>query len=229
MTFLNKRFANLSAKDRNDYFGYAWDEYKRTGRAALVERFVTGLVFAQMSVNVGIKRYGREAELQLMKEFAQLLEYKVFHGRKADELTPEQKKAAANMISIVETKTNRGHTEENPVLKARNVYNGSVERGLYTKEETASPTVGQNSFLVTAMIDTVKKKGQGNHRCKRSVPQRGDQRFRVDENNWKVSGPVSQAGPDIGKFYDIRKKEKGNIRTAGQGAVRVREIGFAMV
>ena len=62
------------------------------------------------------------------------------------------------MISIVKTKTNRGHTEDNPVLKARNVYNGSVKRGLYTKEETASPTVGQNSFLVTALIDAVEER-----------------------------------------------------------------------
>ena len=65
-----------------------------------------------------------------MEEFAQLLDYNVFHGLKASDLTEEQKKGAANMITIIEEKFNRGHTPENPVLKARNVFNGKVQKGL---------------------------------------------------------------------------------------------------
>jgi len=118
-----------------------------------MERFTTGMVFAQMSVEKGVKTYGREAELKLMAEFAQLLEFKVFHGRKAADLTAEEKKSAANMISIIEEKFNRGHTPENPVIKARSVFNGRVQRGLYSKEETASPTVAQDSFFITAIVD----------------------------------------------------------------------------
>ena len=45
------------------------------------------------------------------------------------------------MINLIEEKTNRGHTPENPVIKGRSVFNGRVQRGLYTKEETASSTV----------------------------------------------------------------------------------------
>jgi len=74
------------------------------------------------------------------------MEYKTFHGRKASDLTYEQKKRAANMINLIEEKVNRGHTDENPVLKGRSVFNGRVQRGLYTKEETASPTVSQDAF-----------------------------------------------------------------------------------
>ena len=48
-----------------------------------------------MSAKKGIQKYGREAELKLLAEFKQLLEYKTFHGVKASELTAEKKKKAA--------------------------------------------------------------------------------------------------------------------------------------
>src|SRR5210317_2147905 len=123
-----------------------------------MERFVTGLVFASMSAKKGIDKYGKEAEQKLISEFAQLLEYSVFHGRHANELTTDEKRGAANMINSVEEKLNRGHTEENPVLRARSVFNGRVQRGLYTKEETASPTVSQDAFAITAIIDAIEKR-----------------------------------------------------------------------
>src|SRR5210317_2649196 len=94
-----------------------------------MERFVTGLVFASMSAKKGIDKYGKEAEQKLIAEFAQLLEYSVFHGRHAGELTTDEKRGAANMINLVEVKLNRGHTKENPVLRARSVFNGRVQWG----------------------------------------------------------------------------------------------------
>ena len=77
----------------------------------------------------GIKKYGREAELQLISEFKQLMKYKTFHSRKAEYLTYEQKKKAENMINMIEDNINRGHTSENPVIKGRSFFNGRVERG----------------------------------------------------------------------------------------------------
>ena len=59
------------------------------------------------------------------------------------------------MINILEEKPNRGHIPENPVTKGRSVYNGWVQNGIYTKEETASPTVSQDAFFLTSIIDTV--------------------------------------------------------------------------
>ena len=111
-----------------------------------------------MSAKKGIQKYGREAELKLLAEFKQLLEYKTFHGVKASELTAEQKKKAANMINLIEEKINRGHTDDNPVIKARSCYNGKVQRGLYTKEETASPTSSIDSFFITSIKDAFEKR-----------------------------------------------------------------------
>ena len=148
----------MSKDERRDFFEYAWDEMKLTGRTILMERFTTGMLFVQMSVNKGLKTYGKEAELKLMEEFAQLLEYKVFHGIHASDLTEEQRKGAANMISIIEEKFNRGHSPENPVIKARSLFNGKVHRGLYSKEETASPTVAHDSFFLTSIVDAIEER-----------------------------------------------------------------------
>ena len=62
------------------------------------------------------------------------------------------------MICIIEEKTNRGHTPENPVIEGRSVFNGRVQRGLYTKEQMASPTVSQDSFFLTSIIDAIENR-----------------------------------------------------------------------
>jgi len=154
-SFLQKQYTSLDESERLEFFEHALTELRTTKRTELMERFTTGMAFAQLSVNKGVQKYGREAELKLMAEFVQLLEYKVFHGIKAESISREQKKGAADMINIIEEKLNRGHTPENPVLRARSVFNGKVQRGLYSKEEIASPTVAQDSFFMTSIIDAV--------------------------------------------------------------------------
>ncbi|CAJ1927122.1 unnamed protein product [Cylindrotheca closterium] len=53
-------------------------------RENLLEQYTTRLAFAQMSAKQGIKKYYKEAELKLIAEFAQVLEFQVFHQVKAD-------------------------------------------------------------------------------------------------------------------------------------------------
>ena len=62
------------------------------------------------------------------------------------------------MINLVEEKLNRGHTKKNPVLRARSVFNGRVQRGLYCKEQTTSPTVSQDAFTMTCIVDAVEER-----------------------------------------------------------------------
>ena len=62
------------------------------------------------------------------------------------------------MINIIEEKINRGHTPDNLVLKGRSVYNGRRQRDLYTKEETASPTVSLDAFFLTSIIDALEQR-----------------------------------------------------------------------
>ena len=70
----------------------------------------------------------------MLAEFKQLMEYKTFHGQKAEDLTYEKKKKESNRINLIKEKINRGHTPDNPVITGRSVFNGRVQRGLYTKE-----------------------------------------------------------------------------------------------
>ena len=157
-SFLQTKFENLEDDDKQEFFHAGWKEYQLSGDTKLLERYCSGFMFAQMSAKKGIKKYGREAELKLIAEFKQLMEYKTFHGVKADELTYEQKKGAANMINLIEEKINRGHTDDNPVIKARSCYNGRVQRGLYSKEETASPTSSIDSFFITSIKDAYEQR-----------------------------------------------------------------------
>ncbi|CAJ1952618.1 unnamed protein product [Cylindrotheca closterium] len=125
--FLNKRFKDLEKEEKVDFFTCAWEEHQLTGKTHLLERYTTGLAFAQMSAKQGIKKYDKEAELKLIAEFTQLLEFQVFHGVKADGpdgISLEEKRGAGDMINLIEEKINRGHTDENPVLRARSVFNG---------------------------------------------------------------------------------------------------------
>ena len=127
----------------------------------MLERFTTGLVFAQMSAKKGIAKYGKAAEEKIIAEFAQLIEYGTFHGRQKSELTEEEIKGAGDMINLIEEKTNRGHTDDNWVLKGRSVFNGTVQKGLYPKEETASPTISKDSFFISCIIDAIEGRKKG--------------------------------------------------------------------
>ena len=115
-------------------FHHAWIEYQVSGETNLLEQYTSGFIFAQLSTKQGINKYGREAKLQLLAEFKQLMEYRTFHGRKAEDLTYEQKKKAANMIKLTEEKINRGHNPDKPVIKGGRFFNGRVQQGLYTKK-----------------------------------------------------------------------------------------------
>ena len=69
-----------------EFLEEAWHEYNLSGKTNLLKRFSTGFIFAQLSAKKGIEKYDREAELKLIAEFKQLMEYKTFHGRDASTL-----------------------------------------------------------------------------------------------------------------------------------------------
>lgn len=145
----------MNEDQRKQSLDNAWREYKATGRTNALERYTTDHIFAQMLAKKGIKKYKQMAEEKLITEFKQLLRYKTFHGVKAEELTQEQWNGARNMINIIKEKINRGHTDKNPILKGWRCFNGRVQRGLYSKEEKASPTILQDTFFITCIINAL--------------------------------------------------------------------------
>ena len=148
----------MNKEAKKEYMVNAWQEYKVSSDTKPIEKYVTSLCFAAMSAKKRIDKCGPEAEKKLIAEYSQLLEYSVFHGLKANKLSEEQKRGAANMINLIEEKINRGRTDDNPVLKARSVFNGRVQRGLYTKEQTTSPTVMLDAFMLTCIVDAIEER-----------------------------------------------------------------------
>jgi Reverse transcriptase (RNA-dependent DNA polymerase) len=105
-----------------------------------------GIKKTQMSFKQGLKQYGRAAEEALMKEFAQLQDLNVYEPVNARLLTPEQRKGALRAINLIKEK-------RNGILKGRTVADGRIQRPLYEKSETASPTIATDALMLSIIVD----------------------------------------------------------------------------
>ena len=115
---------------------------------ATVAQRMFGFVFTQVSVRAGIKKHGQAARDALTAEFAQL-DYKgAYELIHAADLTETQRTSALRIINLIKEK-------QNGRLKGRSVADGRLQRVLYTKDETSSPTATPESILLTAMIAVV--------------------------------------------------------------------------
>lgn len=118
-----------------------------------MERYLTGVALTQMSAKKGLIKHGKNAEKVLLKEFHQFKNMDVMEAVDPNSLTEQQKNGALELIGVIQEK--RDHTPEVPHLKYRGCANGRKQRGLYTKEETSSPTNGVDAFLLTLMSDAM--------------------------------------------------------------------------
>jgi hypothetical protein len=112
------------------------------------------------------------------------------------------------MINLIEEKVNRGHTPENPVIKGRSVFNGRVQRGLYTKEETASPTVSQDAFFLTSIVDAI----EGRDKAITDIKGAYLNAKMVDEVLMKITGAevdlFCEIDPSLADFVTLEKGRK---------------------
>jgi hypothetical protein len=99
-----------------------------------------------MTSREGLRRYGKAAETALMKEYLQFADYHVYEPLNAALLTYEQRRAALRAIDIITEK-------RNGLLKGRTCADGSTQRPLYSKSETASPTIATDALLISILID----------------------------------------------------------------------------
>jgi hypothetical protein len=105
-----------------------------------------GIKKTQMSFKEGLKRYGKEAEAALMKEFAQLEDLNVYEAVNARLLTKEQRRGALRAINLIKEK-------RTGQIKGRTVADGSVQRSLYDKADTASPTIATDALMLSIIVD----------------------------------------------------------------------------
>jgi hypothetical protein len=117
-----------------------------TGVTEPVQEYVTGFIMTQMTARAGIKKHGQVAVDALFAEFSQLHDLGVFSPEDANLLSPQKKHKALRAINVIKEKR-CGR------IKGRTVADGSMERGVYNKEDTASPTVSAESLMLSLIID----------------------------------------------------------------------------
>jgi hypothetical protein len=109
-------------------------------------KHVFGYVMTQMTASAGIKKHGDKAVEALFAEFCQLDEKSVFEPVDAEKLSSDQKRAALRAINLIKEK-------RCGKLKGRTCADGRSQRGQYTKEQTASPTISTDALMLSLMID----------------------------------------------------------------------------
>jgi Reverse transcriptase (RNA-dependent DNA polymerase) len=105
----------------------------------------------QISAAAGIKLYGQPAVDAILKEFCQLHDKGVFEPKKAATLTNKQKKGSLRAVNSIKEKRSGD-------IKGRTCADGSVQRSLYEKIDTSSPTVSNEALMYTIIIDAKERR-----------------------------------------------------------------------
>jgi hypothetical protein len=114
-------------------------------------QYIFGHVMTQMTATAGIKKHGQKAVDALLKEFCQLDNKLVFAPVRAGSLSTAQKVAALRAINLIKEK-------RDGALKGRSCADGSSQRGLYTKEQSASPTISADALMLSLMVDAKERR-----------------------------------------------------------------------
>jgi hypothetical protein len=112
---------------------------------------VFGYMMNQMTATAGIRKHGQAAIDALLQEFAQLDDKDVFQAVDASKLSPAQRQAALRIVNLIKEK-------RSGILKGRTCADGRPQRALYSKEETASPTISTDALMLSLLIDANEKR-----------------------------------------------------------------------
>jgi hypothetical protein len=105
----------------------------------------------QMTARAGLKKHGKFAQTALLKEFTQQRDLDVYEILDPLGLTHEEKMMALRALNLIKEKRNGD-------LKGRTVADGSKQKGLYPKSETASPAVSTAALMLTILIDAYERR-----------------------------------------------------------------------
>jgi hypothetical protein len=129
----------------------AVEDMQKTGLNDNVLRCLTGIIMVQMTAKAGIRKHGQVAIDALFAEFLQLHDLGVFEGQDTEKLTSDEKRAALRALNMIKEKR-CGR------IKGRTVADGRKQRGLFKKEETASPTVSNDALMLSIIIDALERR-----------------------------------------------------------------------
>ena len=107
--------------------------------------------FTQMSAKRGIAVFGEKAIVAIFKEFKQLHDKGVFKPIHHNELTAAQKRKALREITKIKEK-------RCGKIKGRTCADGRPQRGYISKDESSSPTISNDAFLMSLIIDALEER-----------------------------------------------------------------------
>jgi hypothetical protein len=119
-------------------------------RRQVAPRFEKGFNMAiactQMTAREGLKRFGKDAEIALMREWQQLDKLEVYYGVFASSLTPLERRRALRLVQLIKLK-------KNGTLKGRTCADGRKQRAYIPADDASSPTVSNEALLLTCVTD----------------------------------------------------------------------------
>jgi hypothetical protein len=107
--------------------------------------------FTQMTAKKGIATFGKKAIDAIFREFKQLHDKNVFKPIDPRTLTEQQKRDALREITIIKEK--RCGT-----IKGRTCADGRPQRKYVSKDDSSSPTVSNDAFLMSLIIDAFEER-----------------------------------------------------------------------
>jgi len=146
--FLQIPFGELNNDLHFQFMQQAITDVKEKGDTTLLCKYVTGLIFNQMSAKACLKKHGERAWKALLKELCQLKDLDVFKAVHASTLTEKQKKEVLREICVLKEK-------RDGELKGRTCAEGRSQHGQYTKEQTASPTMSNDSAMLIMIVAAI--------------------------------------------------------------------------
>ena len=102
--------------------------------------------YAQVPVNKGVKMHGDKALDALLSEYGQIPNHVTFIPQMVSDLSVEQRKEALHLITMIKEK-------RCGKIKARACVDGRRQRRYIKKEDVASPTIQQESLILSLLID----------------------------------------------------------------------------
>ncbi len=108
--------------------------------------YAFGVILQQYSIGAGLKKFQERGEKGVTKELTQMHNMSVFAPIMKSDLTPEEKKKAISSLMFLKEK-------RDTTVKARFCADGRKQRGDWTKQDTTSPTVSNESVFLTSVVD----------------------------------------------------------------------------
>jgi hypothetical protein len=119
-----------------------------------IRKRLFGYAMTQMTAKARIRKFGEAALTALIQEFGQLEDQNVYEPIQAHTLTRAQRRGALRAIYLITGK-------RDGQINGRPVADGSTQRPLYEKHETASPTLSTDALLLSIMIDAKERRDVG--------------------------------------------------------------------